>query len=92
MTAWHLPLALSGQDANLPQGSLTFRPKLAAASWVLPFFLPGVMGTVSRAGATSEYTLAVKIGSLKLSHLAVGASVHPGAEVALAPGQSTTWK
>ena len=28
MTAWHLPFALSGQNADFPKSSLTFNPKL----------------------------------------------------------------
>ena len=31
MVAWHIPLAISGQQADLPRGSLTFAPKLTEA-------------------------------------------------------------
>ena len=89
MTAWHLPYALSGQNANLPKGSLTFSPKVdTAKAWSLPFFFPGVMGTISQTSGRG-YTLAVKIGRLKLTHLAVdGANTGP---VDLVAGQNVTW-
>ena len=89
MTAWHLPYAISGQDADLPNGSLTFNPKLTEATWTLPFYLPGVLGTVSK--STAGFTLAVKIGELSLSHLAVGTAVHAG-DVELKAGEAVSWK
>ena len=89
MTAWHLPYAISGQNADLPNGSLTFQPKLTEASWMLPYYLPGVLGTVSKTAA--GYTLTVKIGELSLSHLAVGDAVHSG-PVALKAGEAVSWK
>ena len=95
MTAWHLPFALSGQNANLPEGSLTFAPKVSAnsasGSWALPVFLPGIIGTINRTEATGEYSLALMSGSLSLRHLAVGRFAHPG-PVSLTAGQSVQWK
>ena len=46
MTLWHLPLALSGQDADLPSGRLSFAPKIPAP-FELPLLLPGTWGLVS---------------------------------------------
>jgi hypothetical protein len=92
MTAWHLPFALSGQNANLPDGSLTFAPKIDVASnWALPVFLPGVMGTINHTFATGQYSLAIKFGELTLRHLAVGTAVHPG-PVSVSAGQSVQWE
>jgi hypothetical protein len=90
MTAWHLPYAISGQTADLPRGSLTFDPKLTEATWTLPWFLPNVLGTLSKTSG-GAYELLVKIGSLQLEHLAVGSSVHSGA-VSLKAGEKATWK
>eukprot|EP01043_Picozoa_sp_COSAG02_P048866 COSAG02_NODE_4850_length_4905_cov_6.344985_1_plen_1001_part_00 len=88
MTAWHLPYAISGQTADLPRGSLTFDPKLTEAMWTLPWFLPNVLGTLSK--TSGGYELLVKIGSLELTHLAVGSSVHRGA-VSLEAGEKVAW-
>ena len=85
MVEWHLPLAISGQHADLPAGSLRFDPKVPAP-FTLPVYLPGVLGTLEAApaGAADDavtsasavtYTLRLSIGSLSLKHLAVGASV-----------------
>lgn len=90
MTAWHLPFALSGQNADLPNGSLTFKPKLTEPAWALPFFLPGVMGTIRRA-TDGQLTLNVKIGSLVLEHLSVDGVAHQGT-VSLVAGEHVTWK
>ena len=90
ITAWHLPFAISGQAADLPRGSLTFAPKLTEAAWTLPFYLPGVLGTVSKV-AGGEYSLRVAVGELKLTHLAVDGHAHAGA-VDLKAGGVATWK
>ena len=90
MTAWHLPYALSGQNANLPKGSLTFSPKIDTTSaWTLPFFLPGVLGTIGADGG--GYFITVMFGSLELAHLAVDGAAYPG-KVVVAAGQTIAWK
>lgn len=91
MVEWHLILALSGQQANLPAGSLVFDfadKTLTSGSY--PVILPGVLGTIE-ASATAR-NLTVHIGTLSgITHLAVGASVYSGGTVNLGPGQSVAW-
>ena len=68
---------------------LTFEPKLTELEWKLPWFLPNVLGTLSKTGG--GYELLVKIGSLELTHLAVGDSVYNGT-ISLKAGEQITWK
>eukprot|EP00039_Didymoeca_costata_P023556 m.7494 g.7494 ORF g.7494 m.7494 type:complete len:1006 (-) comp3723_c0_seq2:57-3074(-) len=91
MTAWHIPYALSGQNANLPQGTLTFNPKVPTNdTWALPFYMPGVLGTINYTLSTNKHILNLKIGNLTLRQLAVGNSVYPG-DVNLQAGESVMW-
>ena len=90
MTAWHLPYAISGQVANLPNGSLTFDPKLVQSHWVLPYYLPGVLGNIKRT-ADGVLSLDVKVGVLELQHLSISGIEFPGT-VSLKAGHNVTWK
>ena len=90
MTAWHLPYAISGQAANLPNGSLTFDPKLVQSHWVLPYYLPGVLGNIKRT-ADGVLSLDVKVGALELQHLSISGIEFPGT-VSLKAGHNVTWK
>ena len=47
MSSWHLVLALSGQQADLPR-FLTFVPPGPDTIWSYPVLLPGVLGMVSQ--------------------------------------------
>ena len=46
IVTWHVPLAISGQQADLPRSSLTFAPRIPAP-YTLPIILPGVLGVLS---------------------------------------------
>jgi len=93
MTAWHIPLALSGQKANLPEGTLSFDPKLKAP-WKLPVFLAGVTGSISSSEG-SCVVLELRVGTLQLKSLQV--SNHPcqvpghKGPVKLQAGKPVTW-
>ena len=97
MTVWHLPLAISGQQADFLEAnssSLVFAPKLHAAGtpFSLPVILPGTVGTISSADGTT-FVLRVSAGQPlpALAHLAVGNAVYPGKVEGLAVGESVTW-
>lgn len=75
MTSWHIPLALSGQQARLypaATASLTFDPKLTPdqATWSFPVFLPGRLGTIQRT-ADNTYVLSLSVGEVELQTVAV---------------------
>ena len=89
MTIWHLPLALSGQDADLPNGRLSFAPAIPAP-YQLPLFLPGVWGTIA-ATKDGQCTVVVTAGSLVLSRLEISGRVFPGTAV-LEPGRPLVWR
>jgi len=93
MTIWHTVLAISGQAANIPEGSLTFNPVLPPG-YRLPVLLPGVLGvleSVVDARGSSLFSLYLTVGSLQLSHLAVGGSVYPGDAHVYAGGPPLKW-
>ena len=91
MVAWHIPLAISGQQANLPNSSLVFAPRLSAP-YELPVLLPGVWGVLSSAAAGS-YSLRLTVGELELKLLAVDGHAAPGAIVRLVAGTPPlVWK
>lgn len=77
MVSWHIPLAISGQQANLPNRSLTFAPK-HKAPYSLPVFLPGVLGVLSST-AEGQHSLRLTVGALELGLLAVDGHAAPGA-------------
>ena len=78
MTAWHMVLALSGQVANMTQGSLTFEPKLSPP-FTFPVMLPGVWGYVEGEvfspkhpiGGYVQYTVGLNFGSITLESLSI---------------------
>jgi non-lysosomal glucosylceramidase len=88
MSAWHLPLAISGQQADLPGGSLSFSPKVASP-YALPLFLPGVVGLI-RSAHDLNFELELFSGSLVLSSLEVKGCKYSGVAKASA-GHSLTW-
>lgn len=87
MSSWHILFALSGQNATLP--SLTFAPRMEAP-YSLPVLLPGVVGSVADDGA-GQLTLSLTVGSLSLTHLAVGSAVYPAPKVSVTPTAPATW-
>lgn len=94
MVLWHIPLALSGQIADLPHSRLAFNPKLPVP-YALPIMLPGVLGTLSAAPTSQpggvQYTVELTIGQLTLENLLVGNSSCPTKPAVLQPGQPVTW-
>ncbi len=75
MSSWHILFALSGQQADIPKGILTFNPvNKATPFWKYPVLLPGVLGTIEQTHVTqgrSQLTLAIHVGELTLNKLAV---------------------
>jgi len=67
MSFWHTIFALSGQQANLPEGVMSFRPQLQAP-FELPVVLPGVLGTLSMQSGSS-FRITLNFGSLQLKQL-----------------------
>jgi hypothetical protein len=90
LTHYYLHYALSGQQADLPGGKLSFAPQYPAP-FSLPLLLAGTTGTVS-ADAAGRYTVAVSFGSLQLpaGGLSVSGRAYAGA-VSLVGGQSVSW-
>eukprot|EP00731_Ephydatia_muelleri_P017942 Em0010g1040a len=84
MTAWHIVFALSGQNANMTEGSLTFAPKVSPP-FLLPVMLPGVWGYLEAqefapkrpdAGYV-QYTLGLNFGSVTLKQLNISGCANP---------------
>lgn len=89
MVLWHLPLALSGQLADLtraPNRSLTFEPKLACP-FTLPVLLPRALGALECA---ADRTVTLRFTrtrpGLVVDHLAVAGVAYPKLPVALDAG------
>ena len=93
MVSWHVPLAMSGQLADLSDTSnrsLTFAPTIPAP-YSLPLMLPGVLGTIA-SSATGKYSVMLTIGELELGTLSVDGHKAPGATVHLsAKGAPVSW-
>lgn len=89
MVSWHIPLALSGQQANLPNRSLTYAPKLKAP-YSLPMYMPGVFGVLS-SPTVGRYSLRLTVGELELGLLAVDGHAAPGAVRLAAGGPPMVW-
>ena len=90
LTDYYLTYALSGQQTNLPAGTLSFVP-LYACPFNLPFGLVGGEGTVSCDGS-GTYTFYLAFGTLTLpaGGLSVNGKVYAGA-VNLIGGQNISW-
>ena len=90
LTHFYIHLALSGQQVNLPQGTLSFSPRYSAP-FSLPLLLAGATGTVS-AAADGTYTVALAFGALTLpaGGLSVNGRAYASA-VSLVRGQSVSW-
>lgn len=88
MTAWHIPLALSGQQADLPNGVLAFVPRVTAP-YALPVLLPGKVGLLS--ASSGVFTLELTAGNIDLLQLTVDHCSHAG-PVSLRAGQKVEWK
>ena len=93
MVSWHVPLAISGQLADLTSPtnrSLTFAPR-QKPPYTLPLMLPGVLGTVASAtdGSVSKYSVCLTVGELELDLLSVNginAPKAPGGPLRLIAG------
>jgi hypothetical protein len=84
MVSWHVPLAMSGQLADLTSPtnrSLTFAPRLQPP-FSLPIMLPGVLGTVGSSVA-GKYTVCLTVGEIELDLLSVDGNKAPGSPVRL---------
>eukprot|EP00043_Microstomoeca_roanoka_P010110 m.96381 g.96381 ORF g.96381 m.96381 type:complete len:1092 (-) comp14791_c0_seq2:334-3609(-) len=93
MVQWHLPLAISGQQAHLPNGTLTFAPVISPP-YTLPILLPGVLGSLSAIQSdphTVTFDVKLTSGSLSLTYLAVAGHICPNSTIALSAGQSISW-
>ena len=91
MSCWHLVFALSGQHANLPQGTLTFNPPTKTQNWSYPILLPGVLGVVSQNGNT--YAVEIKFGEVTIAKELSVNGVDSGAHypLTLVPGAVVSW-
>jgi len=89
-TDYYIPYALSGQQTDLPAGTLSFAP-LYACPLALPFGIAGGEGTLS-CDAGGQWTLALAFGNLTLpaGGLSAGGRAYAGA-VALGKGGSVSW-
>ena len=102
MSSWHILFALTGQQANLPRGTLTFDPKVTAP-YRYPVLLPGILGSIVAEKASEEtassvgggngvkYTLTLTYGRLKLTLLSVSGVKYPSETVSIAAGDSVSW-
>jgi len=90
LTDYYLVYALSGQQTDLPAGTLSFAP-LYPCPMSLPFGLAGGEGTIS-CDAGGTWTLALAFGNLTLpvGGLSASGKAFAGA-VSLGGGQSVSW-
>jgi hypothetical protein len=90
LTDYYLTFSLSGQQLDLPSGTLSFAP-LYPCPTSLPFGLIGGEGTIS-CDAAGAWTLLLAFGNLTLppGGLSAGGRAYAGA-VALQRGQSVSW-
>ena len=90
LTDYYLMYALSGQQTNLPAGTLTFAP-VYACPFNLPFGLVGGEGTLS-CDAVGTHTLSLAFGTLTLptGGLSVNGKAYDQA-VDLVGGQEVSW-
>eukprot|EP00755_Sulcionema_specki_P009882 Sspe_Gene.44889::Locus_22090_Transcript_1_1_Confidence_0.750_Length_3051::g.44889::m.44889 len=88
MTVWHTALAVSGQQANLPNRELSFTPKIPAP-YTLPVFLPGRVGTIE-ADAAGKHRFCLTTGSLDLTSITVDGRGVTGT-LSLRPGNCVHW-
>ena len=87
MVSWHIPLAMSGQLADLASPtnrSLTFAPRLPAP-YSLPIMLPGMLGTLGSTAA-GRYTVCLTVGAIELDLLSVDGHRAPPRPVVLVGG------
>ena len=93
MVSWHIPLAMSGQNANLPAGWLRFAPKLTAP-YAVPIFLPGVLGQLA-CSESGQHSVRLTAGELTLSELSVNgahaAAAADGKVHLVAGGPAVVW-
>jgi non-lysosomal glucosylceramidase len=87
---YYLIYALSGQQLDIPHGTLSFAP-LYSCPFALPFASAGREGSIS-CDAAGTYTLALAYGELSLpaGGLSVSGKAYSGA-VDLQGGQSVSW-
>ncbi len=90
LTDYYLVYALSGQQTDLPAGTLSFAP-LYACPMSLPFGIAGGEGLIS-CDAGGKWTLSLAFGTLTLpaGGLSAAGKAYAGA-VSLARGQSVSW-
>jgi len=88
MSAWHLPLAISGQQADLPKGALSFSPRVTPP-YSLPILLPGVIGSI-RSQHSMHFELELTVGSLQLTSLQVRGCAWRGAAT-VTVGRTMAW-
>jgi len=89
MTDYYLLPLLSGQQTDIPRGTLSFAPVYPCA-FNLPLLLANCTGIVSCAVGT--YTVSISFGSLSLpaGGLSVNGRAYPR-PISLGPGGSVTW-
>jgi hypothetical protein len=80
---------LSGQQANLPAGTLSFKSAYAPP-YTVPLLLAGTTGAVSRVGGNITVSLAFGALSLPARGLVVDGAPCPTA-VNLLKGESVSW-
>ncbi len=104
MSSWHLIFALSGQQANLPAGTLSFNPadsSLRTKPWSYPVLLPGILGIIShdifKAKSQpinkSQYKLEILLGEITVSRKLSVMSVDYSGKYPLTikSGESVKW-
>ena len=84
---WSIPLALSGQQYDAAEKTLSFAPK-AGAPASLPWFFPGANGIVKRLDK-GIYEVTVLSGERKLAQLRI-ADAQSARDISLKTGQSLT--
>ncbi len=104
MSSWHLVFALTGQQANIPAGTLSFNPadqSVRTKSWSYPVLLPGILGIISHDISNvrslsidkSQYKLEILFGEITIEkRLSVMDVDYPGKyPLTIKRGQSISW-
>ena len=90
LTDYYLLYSLSGQQIDMPAGTLSFEP-LYNCPFSMPFVALGREGTLS-CDAAGTYSLSLAFGSLQLPAGGLRVNGHVYAHgVSLSSGQSVSW-
>eukprot|EP01064_Diplonema_japonicum_P031942 TRINITY_DN5885_c0_g3_i1.p1 TRINITY_DN5885_c0_g3~~TRINITY_DN5885_c0_g3_i1.p1 ORF type:complete len:905 (+),score=206.99 TRINITY_DN5885_c0_g3_i1:218-2932(+) len=89
MTIWHTMLRMSGQNIDRHAGVVSFSPADTTDDFVLPVFLPSLVGSLSRSGSVMK--LCITTGDLQWTTLNLWGKTYNTAAKSLSGGSCVNW-